>query len=475
MVNWYKQSDWFARKTDNYYEQNIDAPNNYFQYAHPNSDTPKKQWKDDVFLWSFGPGGLNIYPIKKQRDMHGGNTIPSGSISGRFSKKRNMASIIASSYVDTGDVVDAILSLEEHFGGISVFINQTIDGKVYNGEYPVNVLVKSLTDNTKLSQNNVWYKIAQEKPEDGLYPPSYFDVAHPEKDREKEWGDIRLWFCPLGGQIKTYKLSRRYPTHDYIPGFGNNSKMFYGRYSENQGMISMTFWEQNEFSVVDIAMQLLETFGDHKIFVSGDTRSKKYNQIFPSISALVKELSSSLRMAQTIEQLQQQYSELADSNSVNITGTGQSETLQLPGGQMINAGDLLRQALNMIQHVLVQNGVREVNTDPLYENPQAQGLAVSHEPGKIRVDVKRILDGIRGSLPPVSQLDGVEMDPDVSNNVVQELSNYILAELGETMAHESQHTSDYGVAIQQGNPFTSVQEAPAEQFGQRMRQQYFGV
>lgn len=181
------------------------------------------------------------------------------------------------------------------------------------------------------------------------------------------------------------------------------------------------------------------------------------------------------KVAQTVEQLQQQYSELAGYSSVSITGTGQSETLQLPGGQMINAGDLLRQALNAIQHILVQNGVKEVNTDPLYDNPQAQGLAVSHEPGRIRVDVKRILDGIKGSLPPVSQLDGVEMDPDVSNNIVQELSNYILAELGETMAHESQHVLDYGQAIQQGSPFTSVQEAPAEQFGQRMRQQYFGL
>ena len=134
---------------------------------------------------------------------------------------------------------------------------------------------------------------------------------------------------------------------------------------------------------------------------------------------------------------------------------------------------MLRQALNSIQYVLIQNGVKEVNTDPLYDHPQAQGLAVSHEPGRIRVDVKRIVDQVRGTLPPVSQLDGVEMDPDVSNNIVQEVSNYILAEIGETMAHESQHVSDYTGAIQQGNPFTSVQEAPAEQFGQRMRNQHF--
>ena len=67
------------------------------------------------------------------------------------------------------------------------------------------------------------------------------------------------------------------------------------------------------------------------------------------------------------------------------------------------------------------------------------------------------------------------MDPDVSQNIVEELSNYILAELGETLTHESQHVLDYQRAIQQGNPFTSVQEAPAEQFGQRMRQQYFGA
>lgn len=180
------------------------------------------------------------------------------------------------------------------------------------------------------------------------------------------------------------------------------------------------------------------------------------------------------KVAQTVEQLQQQYSELAGYSSVNITGTGQSETLQLPGGQMINAGDLLRQALNTIQHILVQNGVKEVNTDPLYDNPQAQGLAVSHEPGRIRVDVKRILDGIKGSLPPVSQLDGVEMDPDVSNNIVQELSNYILAELGETMAHESFHAQQYSDSLMNQNQFIA-EEQPAIDYGQRMRQQYFGL
>ena len=178
------------------------------------------------------------------------------------------------------------------------------------------------------------------------------------------------------------------------------------------------------------------------------------------------------KVAQTVEQLQQQYSELAGYSSVSITGTGQSETLQLPGGQMINAGDLLRQALNAIQHILVQNGVKEVNTDPLYDNPQAQGLAVSHEPGRIRVDVKRILDGIKGSLPPVSQLDGVEMDPDVSNNIVQELSNYILAELGETMAHESFHSQQYSDSLMNQNQFIA-EEQPAIDYGQNIRSRYF--
>lgn len=181
------------------------------------------------------------------------------------------------------------------------------------------------------------------------------------------------------------------------------------------------------------------------------------------------------KKAQTTEELYQQYSDLANTYSVDITGAGQSETLQLPGGNVINAGDLLRQALNMIQHVLVQNGVREISTDPITENPNAQGLAISHEPGKIRVDVKKIVDRAKASLPPVSQLDGIEMDPDISQNIVSEISNYILSELGEVLTHESQHVLDYQGALQQGNPFTSVQEAPAEQFGQRMRQQYFGV
>ena len=325
-----------------------------------------------------------------------------------------------------------------------------------------------------------WYKQSQEsEPQDGLYPRTYLDVAHPSRNNPSEgekWGDIMLWYYKMGRGIKTYKVSNRIPLHDAIPGFKVGSDSVWGRYSEKQNIASMTFFKQNAFVIIDAAFDLMEIVGDVPIFVNGDiVGSPEINQKYPSITSFVKQISPLEKSAQTVDQLQQQYSELANSYSVNITGTGQSETLQLPGGQSINAGDLLRQALNTIQHILVQNGVREVNTDPLYDNPQAQGLAVSHEPGRIRVDVKRIVDQIRGSLPPISQLDGVEMDPDVSQNIVEELSNYILAELGETLTHESQHVLDYQRAIQQGNPFTSVQEAPAEQFGQRMRQQYFGA
>lgn len=328
-----------------------------------------------------------------------------------------------------------------------------------------------------------WYKLAKEYVPEYIeegYDPEYVDIAHPYVKDKKEmdyWGDVYLWAYKFGGNIKTYKLSTQIRTHDQIkPLIGNFD--IWGRFSLKKKIASMSFYgNPSPFVVSDAALQLEELIGKSaSLYVSGSVAGKEINQTFPSIENFIKQITpKSMRVAQTAEQLQQQYNDLSNSYSVNITGTGQAETLQIPGGQSINAGELLRQALNTIQHILVKNGVKEVNTDPLYNNPQAQGLAVSHEPGVIHIDIKKIVEQAKGSLPPVAQLDGAGLDPDIANNIVSEISNYILAEIGETLSHESQHVLDYQGAIQQGNPFASVQEAPAEQFGQQTRQQYFGV
>ena len=87
----------------------------------------------------------------------------------------------------------------------------------------------------------------------------------------------------------------------------------------------------------------------------------------------------------------QQYSELANTpGDIQITGSGVGETLNIRG-QSINARDILNQIVNRIRPVLLQNGVREIDTSPI-SNAQAQGLAVSHEPGKIHIDIRKIFN-----------------------------------------------------------------------------------
>jgi len=196
-----------------------------------------------------------------------------------------------------------------------------------------------------------------------------------------------------------------------------------------------------------------------------------YNMMNKKELGFLRDLTD-IKIAQTKEELLQQYSELGQ-GSINITGTGQSESIRLPNGSVINAGDLLRQALNRVQHILIQHGVREIDTSPLFSYPQAQGLAISHEVGKIYIDIQKIVNQVKQSLPPVAQLDGIEADPDISQDIVNQISNYLLAEIGETISHESKHVFDYQEAFMQGLPFTSVQEAPAEQFGKNIRNKYF--
>lgn len=177
------------------------------------------------------------------------------------------------------------------------------------------------------------------------------------------------------------------------------------------------------------------------------------------------------KIAQTTEELMSSYQSLQQNNQVNITGTGQSESINLPNGQNIIAGDLLRQALSKIQNILVQNGVREIDTSPISQ-ANAQGLAVSHEPGKIHISIQDIFNNARQSLPSITQLDGVNVDPDMINNIVNQISQYLLSEIGETISHESFHVNQYQESLNQQGRFDAP-ENPAEQYGQKIRQQYF--
>jgi hypothetical protein len=173
-----------------------------------------------------------------------------------------------------------------------------------------------------------------------------------------------------------------------------------------------------------------------------------------------------------ISQNLQEYEQLLNqAQSIQITGTGQNEIIQLPGGS-ISAIDLLNSAKTKLAPILAEKGVHTIDTSPI-SDPQAQGLAVSHEPGLIHVDVQKIFNLAKQSLPPTSQFDGTQIDTDILQNLVQEISSHIEAELYETISHEGQHVGDFAQAYLSGQPFTSVQEAPAEQFGQQIRQRYF--
>ena len=180
----------------------------------------------------------------------------------------------------------------------------------------------------------------------------------------------------------------------------------------------------------------------------------------------------SIAVLSPVEPIVQQYQESYENvpYDINITGPGVNQMISI-SGQTISARDIINEAVKRIRPLLIENGVREIDTSPISRS-DAQGLAVSHEPGKIHIDVSKIFNAHR-SLPAVSQMDGIEADPDIVNDFVQEITNSITSEIGETAAHEGQHAADFYLALQEGRPFTSVQEHPAEQTGRKIRQRYF--
>ena len=170
----------------------------------------------------------------------------------------------------------------------------------------------------------------------------------------------------------------------------------------------------------------------------------------------------------------QQYADLASKpGDIQITGSGLSETFNIRG-KNINAREVLNQIVSAIRPTLIQNGVREIDTSPISQ-ANAQGLAISSQPGVIHIDVKKIFELHKQSLPPVTQLDGVQIDPDILTSLMKTILNSIGQELTEVVSHEGFHSKQFGEAIQQGQHFSSVQEFPAEQYGKSMRSKVFNL
>ncbi len=176
------------------------------------------------------------------------------------------------------------------------------------------------------------------------------------------------------------------------------------------------------------------------------------------------------KLAQTI---QEQYAQLLqETANIQITGSGQNENLTIPGGKSITARELLDRVKMRLAPILTQNHVKEINTDPI-GSATAGGLAISHEPGRIHVDLQKLFNIAKQALPPTSQFDGTQTDPDVINAIIDRIAYWIESSITEIVAHESQHVLDFTKAYETGQPFTSIQEQPAEQFGRRTKQQFF--
>lgn len=177
------------------------------------------------------------------------------------------------------------------------------------------------------------------------------------------------------------------------------------------------------------------------------------------------------------QNIQQQYQEALESNaSINVIGTGYNSSINIRGNN-VSVKEIIDQALAVIAPILQDNGIHTVDTNPLTANPSAQGLAVSSEPGTIHIDVNKILNNAQSSLPPTANLDGTYLDNDIINELIENVKQYLLSEIGETAAHESQHMADYAeisqTPINNVIDFHRAKEQTAEQFGKKIKQQYF--
>jgi len=170
--------------------------------------------------------------------------------------------------------------------------------------------------------------------------------------------------------------------------------------------------------------------------------------------------------------LQEQYQLIETGpKSIKITGSGVNEIINL-AGKTISAKDLLNQVISRINPILIQNGVREINTDPISQ-ANAAGLANSHQPGVIHADIRKIFNQYKSALPPTVQTDGVVPDTDSIAGLVKEVEQDILHQIGNVFSHESKHRFDMREKMEQNRPFSEVKEAPAEQFGESMSKKYF--
>jgi hypothetical protein len=174
------------------------------------------------------------------------------------------------------------------------------------------------------------------------------------------------------------------------------------------------------------------------------------------------------------QNIQQEYTTLLSTPpvNINIAGSGVNQSISL-SGKAISARDLLQKAIDKIKPILLKHNVKEINTNPI-SGSNVAGQAISTKPGTVYIDIPKLFNSFRNiTLPAVSQLDGTTLDPDVSNRYTDYISSQILSQIGNVVAHETQHLGTYQQLFQEGKPFSEAREQPAEQFGAQIQKQYF--
>jgi hypothetical protein len=179
------------------------------------------------------------------------------------------------------------------------------------------------------------------------------------------------------------------------------------------------------------------------------------------------------KRAQTLTPQQvNQYRMFRTPHGVTVKGTGLSANFTVPGtNQTISGQDIMNRVVAKLQKVLNDNGVHTIDTGGIAQQ-DALGLAVSTQPGTVHVDIARVFnEAQQQAFPSTTEMDGVELDPDLSNDIVEKITKILEHEIGNTTAHESQHNRDYLDTFPTGK-FESP-ESGAEAFGNQMANQYF--
>lgn len=168
------------------------------------------------------------------------------------------------------------------------------------------------------------------------------------------------------------------------------------------------------------------------------------------------------------------YQNFKSPTGVKLTGSGLSAVFKIPGtNQTLTGSQLMNQVIGRIKGVLNNNNVHTIDTSPV-SRADAIGVAISSEPGTVHVDIQKIFNQVQNSpLPPITELDGIEVDKDIQNDIIGKISQFLTNQLANTAAHESAHNRDYFQSFPKGK-FESP-ESGAESFGNQIANQHFRI